>query len=175
MCVCSTRCSNGTKYRDVKCWKKKKDGSDFFVSDSECNNLDKPDTAIGCNVRPCGTHWKSSDWSICSRRCGLGIQNRSLVCVDVYSQIVNELYCLEDVDRPPSIRPCDEGPCYYSWYTSEWSKVLLLLLLLSCYYIVFIVVIVIFIIVIVVIVLLYCFYHCYFYYCHCYCCYYQKP
>ena len=121
--MCSTICGNGTQYRSIKCWKKRKDGSDFYVSISECNGLSKPDATRECNARPCGTHWKAFDWLTCSRRCGLGIQNRTVVCVDDSSQTVEELYCLEDGNKPVSIRPCDEGPCSYSWYTSDWSKV----------------------------------------------------
>ena len=36
---------------------------------------------------------------------------------------MDELYCLEEVEKPVSIKPCDEEPCFYSWYTSEWSQV----------------------------------------------------
>ena len=121
--VCSTKCDQGTRYRDVKCWKKKSDGSDFYVPATECANRPKPATSEPCNIRPCGTQWKVSDWSVCSRRCGLGIRTRSVTCVDESLQSVDELYCLEEVEKPASIKPCDEGPCHYSWYTSEWSQV----------------------------------------------------
>ena len=120
--MCSAQCGNGNQYRNIKCWQEKYDGSDFFVSDSKCASLLKPNSSRDCYVRPCGTHWNASDWTECSRRCGLGTQNRLVRCVSGSGQEVNEIYC-DNEQKPAHIRPCDEGPCFHDWYVSQWSEV----------------------------------------------------
>lgn len=120
--ICTTQCGEGVQYRRIECWQVKEDGSDSKVENSAmCSHLPKPANSRNCNPRPCYVHWKRSDWGTCSTKCNLGVQQRTVLCNDIDNQPVNEAYC-EDLERPSSSRPCNEGPCYYSWHTSEWSE-----------------------------------------------------
>ena len=58
----------------------------------------------------------------CVPECNSGYQEREVNCTDSNGNLWDHKFCI-DLARPPSTRPCNSGPCFYSWHMSEWSQV----------------------------------------------------
>ncbi|XP_062417832.1 LOW QUALITY PROTEIN: A disintegrin and metalloproteinase with thrombospondin motifs 7 [Pungitius pungitius] len=107
---CSRNCGSGLKSREVQC---------FDLRDRRplrpfhCRAVSsRPQTQMGCNVRPC-LEWYASSWGQCSEVCGGGEQQRLVTCPE-------EGQC--DVDLQPStIQSCSSQPCA-QWLTGSWGQ-----------------------------------------------------
>ncbi|XP_036859120.1 ADAMTS-like protein 4 isoform X7 [Manis javanica] len=128
---CSVRCGRGQRSRQVRCVGNNGDE----VREQECTpGPPRPPSRETCDMGPCTTAWFHSDWSSkCSAECGIGIQQRSVVCLGSgeapgTSQAeagagASEQSCAAG-SRPPDMRACSLGPCEmtWCWYTGPWAE-----------------------------------------------------
>lgn len=78
---CSASCLGGVEELIVNCVR---EDTDKVVSPFLCSPETKPEARIRtCNDRPCPPRWNYSDYSLCSKSCGIGIRER-----EVYMQII---------------------------------------------------------------------------------------
>ncbi|XP_052743989.1 papilin isoform X2 [Bicyclus anynana] len=105
---CSVKCGKGVQTRDVFCGSF--DGTYVTkIDDSKCDTATKFKTEKECEVPvdKCPYIWFASAWSECSKPCGGGDQNRTVMCLNGNKE---SLDCLGDglLDLTQS---CNEGPC----------------------------------------------------------------
>uniref|UniRef100_W5N0T6 ADAMTS like 1 n=1 Tax=Lepisosteus oculatus TaxID=7918 RepID=W5N0T6_LEPOC len=114
--------------------------SSFLVSDLEINAV-RSIAVIGFNMvyftdpvvlvtsstfvcLLCG-RWLVSPWSLCSRSCGGGLQNRTVSChrepADGISTPLADSSCSEAGQRPPDSQSCNTLLCV-GWATSSWTQ-----------------------------------------------------
>lgn len=77
---CSASCLGGVEELIVNCVR---EDTDKVVSPFLCSPETKPEARIRtCNDRPCPPRWNYSDYSPCSKSCGIGIREREVIsCV----------------------------------------------------------------------------------------------
>lgn len=66
----------------------------------------------------------TSDWSKCSRTCGVGFQTRKVTCsivTDKFLKIVTDNHC--DDKKPENYRICTDNPYCPIWQTGNWTEV----------------------------------------------------
>lgn len=122
---CSRSCDRGVKMRNVKCAEL---STGTVKDDSKCANMTKPKERTECFVRHCPYTWLTSDWTQCSRTCGIGIEKRTLSCraVSMDGRMLpnsrNMSLCDANL-RPVVERTCNLGGCHegFRWMTSPWS------------------------------------------------------
>ncbi|XP_053158834.1 A disintegrin and metalloproteinase with thrombospondin motifs 19 isoform X3 [Hemicordylus capensis] len=96
-----------------------------FVDNKKCKYLTKPEPQIRkCNEQPCQTRWMMTEWTLCSRTCGKGTQNRQVACTQ---QLRNgtlirarERDCLGP--KPTSAQRCEGQDCMTVWEAGVWSE-----------------------------------------------------
>ncbi len=71
-----------------------------------------------CNSGPC-PRWEHGDWSICSSNCGMGVQQRLVVCREINGTILEDLSC-RHLTRPNSSLECIGRSCGH-WSAEAWS------------------------------------------------------
>ncbi|XP_062522406.1 A disintegrin and metalloproteinase with thrombospondin motifs 9-like isoform X2 [Corticium candelabrum] len=117
---CSASCGNGVQQRKVRCvniklWK--------LMADSDCAAIPKPVSRQVCNLGSCANHeyyWNEGQWSSCSKTCGVGVQQRSLRCLDHNGQTVSTSYCSTQ-GKPRTSRECVKQRCT-RWQSRDWTK-----------------------------------------------------
>lgn len=73
---CSASCLGGVEELIVNCVR---EDTDKVVSPFLCSPETKPEARIRtCNDRPCPPRWNYSDYSPCSKSCGIGIREREV-------------------------------------------------------------------------------------------------
>ncbi|XP_028407987.1 A disintegrin and metalloproteinase with thrombospondin motifs 9-like [Dendronephthya gigantea] len=109
---CSRTCGTGYKRRSVSCI------SD--ISTSTCDRKIRPPTVSKCNLRECAV-WKTTQWTKCSRTCGLGAVSRTVSCSNSTDQLPDE-----NCDR--KLRPSIMKSCYLKncppnvrWVKGKWN------------------------------------------------------
>ncbi|XP_070531612.1 ADAMTS-like protein 2 isoform X2 [Ptychodera flava] len=113
---CSVTCGNGVQYRSVRCWRMISEGLDSSVSNSQCDENNKPSTTRPCEAPACGPQWETSEWSECSRKCGRGIRTRQVRC-----SLPDNSCTL--ADKPKVRESCNNGPCQRTgWAGGRWSE-----------------------------------------------------
>ncbi|KAK3571995.1 hypothetical protein QTP86_021348 [Hemibagrus guttatus] len=135
---CSRKCGKGVQRRAVMCVRRTPGLRDLVLPDSECVFLPKPHSMENCVLKPCPrthtTHWSLTHWQQCSVTCGVGVQFRSLQCVekDVTGKhrTLAEKKC-QHTPKPSAElqRVCVQPDCINThrshtaqWYTSTWSQ-----------------------------------------------------
>uniref|UniRef100_A0A8C7KAH3 ADAM metallopeptidase with thrombospondin type 1 motif, 12 n=1 Tax=Oncorhynchus kisutch TaxID=8019 RepID=A0A8C7KAH3_ONCKI len=110
---CSTSCGLGAVWRPVLC---------SSQQESDCANLERPEPARTCHLRPCAT-WLSGNWSKCPERCEVvGRRQREVQCVDGQKgHPLRPFHCQALSSRPPSTLSCHPQPCQ-PWRTSPWGQ-----------------------------------------------------
>lgn len=76
---CSKKCATGKRIRTAYCAKK---NTQEKVKDFNCKKEQKPHTEEECNIQACPPRWYISQWSPCSKTCGVGIHTRRVHCVE---------------------------------------------------------------------------------------------
>uniref|UniRef100_A0AAZ3SAY7 Uncharacterized protein n=1 Tax=Oncorhynchus tshawytscha TaxID=74940 RepID=A0AAZ3SAY7_ONCTS len=111
--LCSTSCGLGAVWRPVLC---------SSQQESDCANLERPEPARTCHLRPCAT-WLSGNWSKCPERCEVvGRRQREVQCVDGQKgHPLRPFHCQALSSRPPSTLSCHTQPCQ-PWRTSPWGQ-----------------------------------------------------
>lgn len=98
------------------------------VSPYLCPQESRPEILIKtCNDHPCPPRWNHSDFSQCSKPCGIGIQTRDVNCIHEVTRgggntiIVPNNMCPQP--PPPDRQYCNVLDCPVKWHTTDWTKV----------------------------------------------------
>lgn len=87
--------------------------------------LQPPVITQTCNDHPCPPRWNVSEYTSCSKKCGMGIQTREVICIHEVTMsntvIVSHDMC--EQPPPPDRQHCNFVDCAVEWYTSNWTKV----------------------------------------------------
>ena len=124
--TCSKTCGNGSQSREVICQQRQRNGIVATVTDTSCPPVSQPTRNRRCNVVNCPAYWTTTPYSVCSRTCSGGNQNRIVGCQQIQASgelaEVSALRCVRDVGtQPPSQRECNVHDCPPIWINTEWS------------------------------------------------------
>ncbi|KAM4748299.1 A disintegrin and metalloproteinase with thrombospondin motifs 2-like [Rhinophrynus dorsalis] len=103
---CSVTCGKaGYQTRTIKCIQPLNDNTNRSVHSKYCSE-DRPEAKRSCNRQPCPVLWRIGPWSQCSVTCGIGTQERQVLC----SPHVNKSsVCSEE--KPETTQICRLPPC----------------------------------------------------------------
>ena len=121
---CSASCLGGVEELIINCVR---DDTGKIVSPFLCSPETKPENRIRtCNDIPCPPRWNYSDWTPCSKSCGIGIQTRDVHCIHEVTRggentmIVPNNMC---ASKPqPDRQYCNIIDCPVKWEVTPWSK-----------------------------------------------------
>ncbi|XP_046398762.1 ADAMTS-like protein 1 isoform X4 [Ischnura elegans] len=111
---CSKSCGLGIQTRDVNCIHEvtRGGGNTVVVPNSMCPQPPPPDRQY-CNVLDCPVRWHLTEWTKCSKSCGVGYKTRKAECKQVMAQshvvIRPDNMCTSG--KPPEKKPCNTKPC----------------------------------------------------------------
>eukprot|EP00731_Ephydatia_muelleri_P015722 Em0009g146a len=105
--ACSVTCGAGIQIRTVQC----RDSSGAIFNDSACIGQVRPTDTAPCQQPPCPFAWTFSAWGPCTPDCFVGVQTRTVFCVDTGKPTVpvNASFCTGV--KPPDTNRCGFGPC----------------------------------------------------------------
>lgn len=121
---CSSSCLGGVEELIIRCVRDDtgKPSSPFF-----CSPETKPENRIRtCNDIPCPPRWNYSDFSPCTKSCGIGMKTREVHCIHEVTRggentmVVPNNMCPQP--PPPDRQYCNVLDCPVRWEVSEWSK-----------------------------------------------------
>ncbi|XP_072321443.1 thrombospondin type-1 domain-containing protein 4-like isoform X1 [Eucyclogobius newberryi] len=118
---CSASCGKGFRYSAVHCIHQQKN---IQVSESLCDSSNKPSSQEEpCNLQPCPAFWDIGEWSECSKTCGLGTQQRQILCRQVYANHTLNVHTsrCQHLERPETTSTCQMKICSEWQIRSEWS------------------------------------------------------
>ncbi|XP_037909605.1 ADAMTS-like protein 1 isoform X2 [Hermetia illucens] len=121
---CSASCLGGVEELIIQCVR---EDTGKGVSPYLCSPETKPEARVRtCNDRPCPPRWNYSDFTPCSKSCGIGIRTREVTCIHEVTRggentmVVPNTMCPQP---PPADRQyCNVLDCPVRWEVSEWSK-----------------------------------------------------
>lgn len=119
--LCSKPCGGGEQARSVVC--QRQDGVN--VPDSFCKTT-KPAATQTCNIQACtGSYaWNIGDYGQCSKACGGGTQNRTVLCQDQSGASAAENLCPQP--KPGTSQACNTQACpepvTYMWDVGTWGQ-----------------------------------------------------
>lgn len=121
---CSATCLGGVEELIINCVR---DDTGKVASPFLCPQDTKPEPrSRPCNDHQCPPRWNYSEYSACSKSCGIGIRTREVQCIHEVARgpenimIVPNNMCPQP---PPSDRQyCNVLDCPVRWEVSEWSK-----------------------------------------------------
>lgn len=122
--ACSASCLGGVEELIINCVR---DDTGKVVSPYLCSPETKPENRIRtCNDIPCPPRWNYSDFSPCTKSCGIGIKTREINCIHEVTRggentmIVPNSMCPQP---PPSDRQyCNVLDCPARWEVGEWTR-----------------------------------------------------
>ncbi|CAB3237803.1 unnamed protein product [Arctia plantaginis] len=121
---CSASCLSGVQELIIQCVRDE-DGKN--ASPYMCDPLTKPENRVRtCNDHPCPPRWNYTDFSQCTKSCGIGIQTREVTCIHEVTRggtntvVVPSSMCPQP--SPPDRQYCNVLDCPVRWHTGEWSK-----------------------------------------------------
>ncbi|XP_033124521.1 A disintegrin and metalloproteinase with thrombospondin motifs 3-like [Anneissia japonica] len=104
---CSSQCGlSGRSRRSARCTLVQENGRRVTVPDDHCQNA-PPATTQACNRRPCLPYWYAEPWGECDGTCGLGVQHRSVKCIEPPDE--PEKQC--KTEKPAETRRCILDSC----------------------------------------------------------------
>ncbi|XP_046840031.1 A disintegrin and metalloproteinase with thrombospondin motifs 9-like [Xenia sp. Carnegie-2017] len=114
---CSKTCGTGSKQRRVSCI--------YGISranhslKTNCDESIKPPMVMSCSTNDC-PKWRTSQWTKCSKTCGLGAVLRRVYCSNS-THIMPDRYCYRKL-RPSSMKTCYTKSCrpMVRWAKSKW-------------------------------------------------------
>ncbi|XP_054160679.1 protein madd-4-like isoform X2 [Oppia nitens] len=121
---CTASCLGGTQESIISCVR---DSDETEVSSYLCNINNKPDSFTRtCNDHPCPPRWNVSEYNICSKECGSGIQTRDVQCVhEVTRGVANTIIVANHMckDQMPKTKQfCNVFDCPPKWEVLNWSQ-----------------------------------------------------
>ncbi|XP_053620196.1 protein madd-4-like isoform X4 [Plodia interpunctella] len=121
---CSASCLSGVQELIIQCVRDE-DGKN--ASPYMCDPLTKPENRVRtCNDHPCPPRWNHTEFSQCTKSCGIGIQTREVSCIHEVTRggtntvVVPNSMCPQP--PPPDRQYCNVLDCPVRWQTGEWSK-----------------------------------------------------
>ncbi|KAJ0171985.1 hypothetical protein K1T71_012748 [Dendrolimus kikuchii] len=121
---CSASCLSGVQELIIQCVRDE-DGKN--ASPYMCDPLTKPENRIRtCNDHPCPPRWNYTEFSQCTKSCGIGIQTREVTCIHEVTRggtntvVVPNSMCPQP--PPPDRQYCNVLDCPVRWHTGEWAK-----------------------------------------------------
>ncbi|XP_037039972.1 protein madd-4 isoform X3 [Bradysia coprophila] len=119
MSLCSVTCGGGYKMSRPTC-RNRVTGGD--VDEQLCSGITRPEPAVvQCNTHMCPPKWIADEWSACTKTCGGGIMERTVICTEESNGIKNKVP--DDVCRstkPSNVEQCNVHDCP-KWIIREWS------------------------------------------------------
>ncbi|XP_055777466.1 thrombospondin type-1 domain-containing protein 4-like [Salvelinus fontinalis] len=117
---CSAECGMGIRTRGVLCLT-----NHISSLPLEGCGHERPTDSQVCNPGPCESRieWFTAPWSQCSTECGLGSQQRAVVCLMKSDEGFNVMppYECSSLDKPLNQQSCHLKPCGAMWYHTDWS------------------------------------------------------
>ncbi|XP_063833977.1 ADAMTS-like protein 3 [Ostrinia nubilalis] len=121
---CSASCLSGVQELIIQCVRDE-DGKN--ASPYMCDPLTKPENRVRtCNDHPCPPRWNYTEFSQCTKSCGIGIQTREVTCIHEVTRggtntvVVPNSMCPQP--PPPDRQYCNVLDCPVRWQTGEWTK-----------------------------------------------------
>ncbi|XP_061621469.1 thrombospondin type-1 domain-containing protein 4-like isoform X1 [Phyllopteryx taeniolatus] len=118
---CSTSCGKGFRHPVFHCIHRL---NQVQVEDILCNGSSKPMLQEEpCNLQACPTFWDIGEWSECSKTCGLGTQQRQVLCRQTYANHTHNVHASRcgHLERPETAGTCQTKICSEWHIRSEWS------------------------------------------------------
>ncbi|KAJ7994938.1 hypothetical protein DPEC_G00254720 [Dallia pectoralis] len=118
---CSASCGKGSRYTIFRCVHRL---SHEQAPENHCDRSTRPSPQEEpCNVQPCPAFWDVGEWSECSKKCGLGMQHRQVLCRQVYANrtlnvVISQCRHLE---QPETTSTCQIKICSEWQINTEWS------------------------------------------------------
>lgn len=121
---CSASCLGGVEELLINCVR---DDTGKVVSPFLCSQETKPEARIRtCNDHQCPPRWHVSDFSPCSKSCGIGMKTREVQCIHEVARggentmVVPNSMCPQPI--PSDRQYCNVLDCPVRWEVSEWGK-----------------------------------------------------
>nr|XP_021208563.1 protein madd-4 isoform X1 [Bombyx mori] len=121
---CSASCLSGVQELIIQCVRDE-DGKN--ASPYMCDPHTKPENRVRtCNDHPCPPRWNYTEFSQCTKSCGIGIQTREVTCIHEVTRggtntvVVPNSMCPQP--PPPDRQYCNVLDCPVRWHTGEWTK-----------------------------------------------------
>ncbi|XP_020791165.2 A disintegrin and metalloproteinase with thrombospondin motifs 13 isoform X2 [Boleophthalmus pectinirostris] len=121
--VCSVTCGGGVANLVQYCAVEKERG-EVVADDTECQDFPKPKAVVACNTHSCPARWKVLQTLACSVSCGLGVAQRTVLCVQFFNgneSVVPDNTCHAAV-KPASTVPCLMRVCSFRWEIKPWTQ-----------------------------------------------------
>ncbi|XP_015238473.1 PREDICTED: thrombospondin type-1 domain-containing protein 4 isoform X1 [Cyprinodon variegatus] len=119
---CSASCGKGFRHSVFHCVHRR---NHVEVSDALCESSSRPaPQEEACNLQPCPAFWDIGDWSECSKTCGLGMQQRQVLCRQVYANRTLNVHTSRcgHLERPETASTCQLKICSEWQIRSEWTS-----------------------------------------------------
>ncbi|KAL0965076.1 hypothetical protein UPYG_G00276460 [Umbra pygmaea] len=106
--VCSVTCGEGQQTREVVCVGPEGE----HLDDHACTGLARPPSVQTCRKPTCHAHlsWHVNDFGLCTRKCGGGIRERRVVCMDLDQNPHDDNSCAPQ-PKPLSVEHCNTQAC----------------------------------------------------------------
>ncbi|KAI5644724.1 immunoglobulin i-set domain-containing protein [Phthorimaea operculella] len=121
---CSASCLSGVQELIIQCVRDE-DGKN--ASPYMCDPHTKPENRVRtCNDHPCPPRWNYTEFSQCTKSCGIGIQTREVTCIHEVTRggtntvVVPNSMCPQP--PPPDRQYCNVLDCPVRWHTGDWTK-----------------------------------------------------
>lgn len=121
--TCSVNCGTGSQTATVTCVQSASGVTPGAqVTDTYCT-ASKPVTQQTCTPGTCPTAWVSSAFGSCTQSCGIGVQSRTVTCMQTQNGAqtsVGDSFCTST--KPLTTQACNTTPCINGhWVYSSWG------------------------------------------------------